>query len=1276
MHVYRREITRDEQTSLSVLAGLIHPGATVLDLGTGSGALGKYLSEALGCRVDGLTFNAAEAALAAPAYRRLEVANLETCVLQELFGAAQYDFIVCADVLEHLGRPERVVQACRDLLTHDGKLLVSVPNAAYCGLIGELIQGEFRYRDEGLLDRTHLRFFTRRSLTRFLAELGWSLERIESIRRELPESEFGLAFDSLAPAMSRHLLALPDALSYQFIAVAQPKPASSTAMLDAAAEGDEPAQALFSAQLYFGSDGVFQEHSKLLARGVIGQMKQSLCFTLPAGPFNQLRLDPADRPGFVHLHQMTLRDAQGEICWQWHSQTDGLRSLEAMPHQQILMHALWPASDASLLLLHGDDPWLQLPIAPDCLAASTHAAGAILEVQLGWPMSADYLALASAFQPLALQLEAQARNAAGLRDQLGQSSAAFSHQLARSTADLSNQLARSESLILASGEENRRLFEAELARKMQQIQALNDANGLLQASRDGLQAHLQWIENSTIFRLTRPLVKFKMWISGQGKNPSSTPGAASPSVLTPVPAPNPGHPVDIIVPVYRGLDDTRCCIEAVLAHANANHTPMRLIVINDASPEPELSAWLRAKAAEEQLLTLLENSDNLGFVGSVNRGMALSQLHDVVLLNSDAEVANNWLDRLSSAAWSDQKVASVTPFSNNATICSYPQFCQDNALPEGYDTASLDALFAQSNPGQVVDVPTGVGFCMYIRRDALEQIGLFDGKSFGKGYGEENDFCQRAAKAGWRNLHLLDTFVRHAGGVSFLDSKSPREQAAMQTLRRLHPGYEAEVQQFIQADPAHNARRMVDLARLRASGKPVILAVLHDRAGGTLRHATELAAHLSSQAIFFTLTPAAGAQVVLQHIEPATGQPRPGPLTFHVSEEWDALLLVLRHLGLRHIHFHHLIGHSPQVLRLPQELGLQYDFTAHDFYTLCPQISLTDSNNRYCGEQGVAQCRSCLRIAPAPGGVSIEDWRAQYGALVNQARYVLTPSDDTARRFARYLPQANIRYAPHTDLAHDAKLPQPSPAPLAPQRPLKIVLLGALSPIKGADVLQDAAAEAARSGALLEFHLLGFAYRDLRTQPAHYLTVHGEYAEADLPDLLAKLQPDLAWFPAQWPETYSYTLSACLQAGLPVVAPELGAFAERLQGRAWSWLQPWSQSSAAWVNFFLGLREHHFSTGIAPTQLPSVESASRHWSYQHDYLAELPAAPVLADGALNALNAVIHQQRPAATLSWRQRKKQKILLRLVHLRASRGLRGLARAIPLRWQTRIKSWLRA
>ena len=1006
LHVYLREIKDGERTSLSVLASLIPHGATVLDLGTGSGALGRYLGETRGCTVDGVTFNEEEAAYAKPFYRTLSVADLDTCNLAEMFDAGTYDAIVCADVLEHLRFPDRILDAARQLLTPEGQVLISIPNAAYCGLVGELMLGEFRYRNEGLLDSTHLRFFTRRSLARFLQDAGWALHGIDEIRRELVSSEFQMAFDRLPPAVSSYLLTRPDALTYQFIAQARPGVVEGAAI----PPGPEDGRATFTAELYLGKDGGYREDAKLLAVGTIGQARQRLRFDLPPGQgWTQLRLDPADRPGFVHLHTLTLYGEQGSLLWRWHGTPDGLTALLGSPRHQMVMASTAFLPDGAMVLLHGDDPWIELPVPPETVSRAT-----VLEVELGWPMSADYIALSGSVQQAeearnrtvaqlaeldaALQRErgeltgalmrergehaqslAQERIALTaqltqehhrLTEQLAQEhlhlaqphhqqteqlANAHAHQLERERAQLAEQLVAERQRLSGLVDEERAKLQEEQAKQEQigqtlqkvreQRYSLSEQNRLLQDQRRSLgtelhllrtnhrrleaeftqlATHLRWIEESTVFRATRPLVHAKMRI-GQMFTP---PSVAMP--VAPAAPPAPVRPlavqttVDVIVPVYRGLEDTRRCIESVLLHAC--ESPFRLIVINDCSPEPAVTAWLRQVADSDPRLMLLENEENLGFVGTVNRGMALSKTHDVLLLNSDAEVANDWLDRIHRAAYSDERVATVTPFSNNATICSYPRFCEDNALPAGYDTASLDRLFAATNAGQVVDVPTGIGFCMYIRRACLDEVGLFDVESFGKGYGEENDFCLRAAAAGWRNLHALDTFVMHAGGVSFGAGKSPREQAAMETLRRLHPHSEPEVHRFIGRDPARTARLAVDMARVRDAGRPVVLAVMHDRHGGTLRHVGELAEHLRGSASFFMLTPTPGG-VTLRLV----GAGEAFVLMFRLPEEFDGLLQALRSIGVQHLHYHHLLGHGQQIVELPQHLGLPYDFTAHDF---------------------------------------------------------------------------------------------------------------------------------------------------------------------------------------------------------------------------------------------------------------------------------------------------------------------------------------------------------
>src|SRR6185436_5089460 len=268
------------------------------------------------------------------------------------------------------------------------------------------------------------------------------------------------------------------------------------------------------------------------------------------------------------------------------------------------------------------------------------------------------------------------------------------------------------------------------------------------------------------------------------------------------------NPVDVVIPVYRGYEETRRCIESVLTARSA--TLREIVVIDDASPEPAISEWLREIAAADRI-TLLAHAPNRGFVVSVNVGMALHPDRDVVLLNSDTEVADGWLDRLAAHASADAAIGTVTPFSTNATICSYPRTLASNAMPRGESTASLDRAFAAANAGRRAEIPTAVGFCMFIARRCLERVGPFDAERYGAGYGEEVDFCMRAGRAGFSHVVAADVFVRHVGEVSFGNTGAERRARAQDTVDALYPEFQRRLLTFIPLDPLRMLRRRADL---------------------------------------------------------------------------------------------------------------------------------------------------------------------------------------------------------------------------------------------------------------------------------------------------------------------------------------------------------------------------------------------------------------------------------------------------------------------------------
>ena len=194
---------------------------------------------------------------------------------------------------------------------------------------------------------------------------------------------------------------------------------------------------------------------------------------------------------------------------------------------------------------------------------------------------------------------------------------------------------------------------------------------------------------------------------------------------------------------------TLACLDSVLTNLAR---PSRLIVIDDASPEPELVAALNSLARRRRIM-LIRNTRNLGFAASANVGMRAAAGRDVLLLNSDTLVG----PRLAGGtAWRRVQrrghIGTVTPLSNDGTILNYPDRGGRNEVPDLAETARVDTLARRVNGGCAIDIPVGVGFCLYIRRACLDAVGPLRADLFAQGYGEENDFCLCARHLGWRNV--------------------------------------------------------------------------------------------------------------------------------------------------------------------------------------------------------------------------------------------------------------------------------------------------------------------------------------------------------------------------------------------------------------------------------------------------------------------------------------------------------------------------------------------
>jgi GT2 family glycosyltransferase/glycosyltransferase involved in cell wall biosynthesis len=657
--------------------------------------------------------------------------------------------------------------------------------------------------------------------------------------------------------------------------------------------------------------------------------------------------------------------------------------------------------------------------------------------------------------------------------------------------------------------------------------------------------------------------------------------------------------VDVVIPVYDGYQETVACLASVLRSVDGDWA--RIVVINDCSPNPQITEYLRQLDATQTQLTLLENEKNLGFVATANRGMAYDDERDVLLLNSDVEVAGDWLHRLREAAYHHELVASVTPFSNNATICSFPNLCENNRLIFDLPLDEIDAQFAAIfSVDDVFQVPTGVGCCMYIRRDCLNKIGFFDFATFGRGYGEENDWCQRAAQSGWRNLHLANCFVYHKGGVSFGSENKPGVVRAQGILDKKHPRYHADIQDYIAADPAREARTRAWLTLFASQDKPKVLMISHKLGGGALQHVEELAQLFCDRALFLLMIPDKDGETVRLSCFDGKRRLKDG-LFFDVATDYGKLVDLLRSVGIGRVHFHHTLGLPTRLWVLADDLGCDYDFTVHDYYLVNANPTLTDKDARYVSEALLDFDWQCASHYPLPEGVDGDQWRVNQRLIVEGADRLIFPSFDCSERFHKFFDVKNLIVAWHTDYAQSC--PYPEPQWHFPEgRPLRVLVLGALSREKGADVLEVVASELV--GQNIEFHLLGYAYRGLGASVIY----HGPYDNREVHSLVQGIAPDVVWFPALWPETYSYTLSIALHNGLPVVVPDIGAFAERVRGRPYSTVVNWRRSTAEWRRFWKAVLREKALPGFVDRCSTNRYSVD-HDFYSAQYLQAVPVRP-------------------------------------------------------------------
>jgi len=628
--------------------------------------------------------------------------------------------------------------------------------------------------------------------------------------------------------------------------------------------------------------------------------------------------------------------------------------------------------------------------------------------------------------------------------------------------------------------------------------------------------------------------------------------------------------LDVIVPVFNAPDTTGECVRRVLEFSPDNCT---IWLVDDASVDPAIGPMLTA-AEGDRRVKVIRRPENLGYLASVNDVIART-MGDVVILNSDTEVTRDWCRKLQQAASSRQDVGIVCPVSDNATILSVI----DPAVIAEQGSDAVAKLVEHTDQG-FVEIPVAVGFCMLIRRTLIDQIGIFD-PVFGAGYGEEVDYSMRALRSGFRILAATHCFVRHVGSQSFGQRPEAglwRRQAECLTRLRW-PEYPEWVRDWWRDSPLR-----LQTEGLRHAAKdqqdPRCLHVVHrtDYLGGTEGITRELA-HGVHADYPSTLVAMSTRDLGWQDVKVRVGTGEPDGIELNrrfryvnqrllrlaadLSHDWAERVFTRILLGGEYglVHFHHLVNWDSLVLPLiAKRNGARVVISLHDLFFLCPDYAqMKMPGFRSCGKERAlagTDCEPCLEVRrwvrsdmEIPLGIYLETRHGLLQRVLGAADLITAPSEFSARRLETAFGDsiaAKTVIIPHgVDISG-------CPRPKGDEHgPLVVAYFGGTVPHKGFDLICDVAQ--GLQDAEIEFRVFGAITPEYvpRNLPP-IVRLLGKYWPRNMPELLATV--DVVLIPSKCEESFSLILSEAWACGVPVVAADSGALAERVKDGVDGWL--------------------------------------------------------------------------------------------------------------------------
>lgn len=1151
---YERQVVAGIEESLSKIVALIPDGSIVLDVGCGSGMLGAYLVREKGCVVDGVDLNVDAIDIAENSYRKTFVLNLESENLAEKFSLESYDFIVVADVIEHLVNPGILLEGVRGLIKSSGTVIFSVPNITHVSVGIELLLGQFNYSDNGLLDRTHLRFFSRKSLLDKLSQYGLYAYAIQTIKKEVKETEFSKSSVNLFPSewLKKIEMNYEDALTYQWIVSTKKEQAPIADNIISAADYHWPSL-IFTSELYWSTskEPDYSDRNKIIGRlventenGQTIEFHFSDCETLDG--LKSIRIDPVSEKKLFLITHAEIVDSENNVVWCWGSRLGAFEILGAR-----LLGLI--KSDGCLFDPINDDPQWLPAIGEDILRCIRPGSIFRFQMKVEGPL----------FNFCSNQLETQV-------DQLETKVGQLSQELISQSHIISAAKLREKNLQKLEGElrgfivalkKTIDIYQAStswrVTRPLRMISSLwKNLGGMIQAYRiyrlrnPGVKGFLRLIKRLILLLdclgwqgLINTIYRKDNLIWSQASLKSSKLNAAL--ILKDADDVDLKVHLDVAVHIHVFYPELVLDIRSYLENIPVG---FHCYVTTDTSD----------KASQiEQILSDINKMNALDIRIVENRGRDIYPLvsvlapdlakHELVLhIHTKCSPHNSW----ALSGWRRYLMESLLGTPKRITAI-FQQFMQDQALgilfPAYYHSIKPLIYPQQSNGGYIEPTPNDEYIHVLLDR-AGKKKNEFHGIDFS---------IYPAGDMFWFRGKTLEPFVNMNLTVDdFAIERGQVNGTLAHAIERMFPYFANQVdlstkaflsEVFLSPDCcAHDANLAYQLIDRKIITEPVIIFD-HNNGGGANTYSKKLVGDIL----------AAGNAVLRVYCNDgiffAQWYGANDGMLFYVHTSEQLFCLLLKSSSKRVI-LNSLYGLpdiediSSAIIDLADKLKASLDIKMHDFYALCPSPHLLDFESVYCGvPKDERVCSRCLKknhgwfhswYPEEKKPTEIAQWRKPFVKLLSAANAITFFDESTVDIMAKafnldvdkieVVPHETTHFICHQNIDVDG--------------PLHIGILGTLSIAKGGEIVKLLRNYLHKEGLVVPITIIGPSLVSLPKD----VTVWGTYEPNDLPEIISYRDINVIFIPSIVPETFSYTISEAIEMKLPIVAFDIGAQGARV----------------------------------------------------------------------------------------------------------------------------------